>query len=187
MCMKINEVSLSRWSKTEVGGLQRPRWFYPLGRLNFPVEEPGGTSVLHCCRRGGLTTAQASRRTGKSRAGAPTNLRDVKNEGTSGDVYENKGTNDNLPDTKDDISARLPAILHKRTRSLQEPSPLLRLFEPWRVNPSIENAEGSAPDFSPAYTMLKSGELDSHFSRFMPLSIQPSSPLGFAAATPARR
>jgi len=29
--------------------------------------------------------------------------RDVKNEGTSGDVYENKGTNDTMPDNQDDF------------------------------------------------------------------------------------
>jgi len=32
-------------------------------------------------------------------------LRDVKNEDRSGNVYENKGLCDNLPDTKDDICA----------------------------------------------------------------------------------
>ena len=35
----------------------------------------------------------------KVRKGAQTH-RDVKNEGTSGDVYENKGTHDTMPDNK---------------------------------------------------------------------------------------
>jgi hypothetical protein len=49
-------------------------------------------------------------------------LKDVKNEDRSGNVYENKGSSDNLPDTKDDISARLHAILHRETRILPKPS-----------------------------------------------------------------
>jgi hypothetical protein len=32
-------------------------------------------------------------------------LKDVKNEGRSGDVYENKGNSDKMPDQKTDISA----------------------------------------------------------------------------------
>jgi hypothetical protein len=55
--------------------------------------------------------------------------RDVENEGTSGDVYENKGPDDILPDTKGDISAWLHAILHGNARILQKPSSLLLLFE----------------------------------------------------------
>ena len=38
----------------------------------------------------------------------------------SGNVYENKGPNDNVPDTKYDISAWLNGILHKDTRILQK-------------------------------------------------------------------
>jgi len=56
-------------------------------------------------------------------------------------VYENKGTNDNLPDTKDDISAWLYAILHKKGRILREPSTLLPFFEPWGTNFSLQNLE----------------------------------------------
>ena len=40
-----------------------------------------------------------------------------------------KDHDDNLPDTKDDISARLHAILHKNTRILQKPSAHLPLLE----------------------------------------------------------
>ena len=40
----------------------------------------------------------------------------------SGNVYENKGSSDNLPDTKDDICAWSHAILHKNTRILQKPT-----------------------------------------------------------------
>ena len=39
--MKINEVSSNRRAKTEMGEPQRPLWFYPLGRLNYPVEGQG--------------------------------------------------------------------------------------------------------------------------------------------------
>jgi len=63
-------------------------------------------------------------------------LKDVKNEDRSGNVYENKGPKDNLPDTKDDISAWLNANLHKNTHNSQDPTALLRLFEPFGTNPS---------------------------------------------------
>ena len=61
--------------------------------------------------------------------GNRTLLKDVKNEGRSGNVYENKGPSDNLPDTKDDISAWSDIILHRKTRILQEPTTFLALFE----------------------------------------------------------
>jgi hypothetical protein len=54
--------------------------------------------------------------------------KDVKNEDRSGNVYENKGPLDNLPDTKGDISARLEGILQRNTRILWEPSAFLPLF-----------------------------------------------------------
>ncbi len=44
----------------------------------------------------------------------------LKMKGDSGNVYENKGPNDNVPDTKYDISAWLNGILHKDTRVLQK-------------------------------------------------------------------
>ena len=56
----------------------------------------------------------------KNRAGGACTLKDVKNEGRSGNVYENKGPDDNLPDTKDDICAGLHALLHKNTRIYPE-------------------------------------------------------------------
>jgi len=59
----------------------------------------------------------------------PAPLKDVKYEGRSGNVYENKGPYDSLPDKKDDISARLHAILHQNTRIFAEPSALLPVFE----------------------------------------------------------
>ena len=90
--------------------------------------------------------SQSSRRRGKSRAGERATLKDVKNEGRSGNVYENKGTNDNLPDTKDDISAWLHAILHKNTRILRKPSAFLRLFERWGTNPLQRNVETRGAD-----------------------------------------
>ena len=66
--------------------------------------------------------AKSSRRGAKSRTEERSTPRDVKNEDRSGNVYENKGLNDNLPDRKDDICAWLHAFLHKNTRILQKPS-----------------------------------------------------------------
>jgi hypothetical protein len=56
-------------------------------------------------------------------------------------VYENKGRDDNLPDTKDDIYAQLNAILHRNARILQKPSTSLSQFERWRTKPSLQNVE----------------------------------------------
>jgi len=45
--------------------------------------------------------------------------KDVKNEGRSDYVYENKDTGDNLSGTKDGISTLLNAILHRNTCILE--------------------------------------------------------------------
>jgi hypothetical protein len=44
--------------------------------------------------------------------------RDVKNEGTSGDMYENKGQATICPTQKDSICAQSHALLQKNTRIL---------------------------------------------------------------------
>jgi hypothetical protein len=82
-----------------------------------------------------------SRLRGKSRAGDRATQKDVKNDDRSGKVYENKGPNDKMPDTKGDISTQLHAILHRNRRILQKPSALLSLFDRWGTNPSLQNAE----------------------------------------------
>jgi hypothetical protein len=56
----------------------------------------------------------------------PASRKDVKSEGRSGNVYENKGPNDSLSDTKDDISTWLEAILQRNVQILQKPSALFR-------------------------------------------------------------
>ena len=48
--------------------------------------------------------SQASTRRERNRAAERAHLKDVKNQGRSGNVYENKGSNDNVPEKKDDIS-----------------------------------------------------------------------------------
>ena len=68
------------------------------------------TGQIVGCREGSI--AEAKREKSRGGRSAP---KDVKNEDRSGNVYENKGPNDNFPDTKDDISAWLNAILHRNT------------------------------------------------------------------------
>ena len=64
-------------------------------------------------KRNRLNSNRGSRtEMGENSRGAPAAHKDVKNEGRSGNVYENKEPGDNLPDTKDDISRQLHAILH---------------------------------------------------------------------------
>jgi hypothetical protein len=77
----------------------------------------------------------------KCRTGRASPLKDVKNEGRSGNVYENKGSGDTLPDTKDDISARLHVILHKNTRILQKLMAFSSVFERY------SSAEERSPRF----------------------------------------
>jgi hypothetical protein len=82
----------------------------------------------------------------KSPSGEQTTLKDVKYEGRSGNVYENKGPNDNLPDKKDDICAWSHGILHKNTRISRELSAFLRLLEHWKTNPLQRNVETRGAD-----------------------------------------
>jgi len=74
----------------------------------------------------GMHNRQGRRAKKACGGGAPP--RDVKNEDRSGNVYENKGQEDNLPDAKDDICAWLNTILHKNTRILPELLALLQLL-----------------------------------------------------------
>jgi hypothetical protein len=47
--------------------------------------------------------------------GAPPPPKDVKNKGRSGNVYENKGSNDKMTDTVSGICAWLSVVLQKNT------------------------------------------------------------------------
>jgi len=67
--------------------------------------------------------------------------KDVKNEGRSDYVYENKDTDDNFTGTKDGISTQLHAILHRNTRILEELSAFLSKFDRWGTNFSRRNAD----------------------------------------------
>ena len=61
---------------------------------------------------GGSQQPTASQRT-KSHAGEPATPKDVKNEGRSGNVYENKGSDDQLSESFSGICARSKLILQK--------------------------------------------------------------------------
>ena len=151
MCMKINELSSNRRSKTEMGACAQDRsGFVPSAASTIRRRARRAQLGVAPLPVGGLATTHASRQRRKSRAGrtrAPIKMLKMKDR--SGNVYENKGPGDNLPDTKDDISARLHAILHRNTRILQKPSALLPLFERWGTNPSLQNVETRAPAFPP--------------------------------------
>jgi hypothetical protein len=153
MCMKINELSSHLKSNIGVEAGARDRsGLVPsvastirrrarraqLGVAPLPVGGPGRTP---CVEAEGRKVARGER----------PSPRDVKNEATSGDVHENKRTDDYLPDTKDDISARLHATLHKITRILQEPSAHLSLLERWRTNRSPQNVETREAVIWPAF------------------------------------
>ena len=103
-------------------------------------------------KRNRLNSNRGSRtEMGENSRGAPAAHKDVKNEGRSGNVNENKGPCDNLPDRKDDISAWLHAILHKNARIFQETSPLLSLFGHSGANLLLQNVEiGQAKCRGPA-------------------------------------
>ena len=76
----------------------------------------------------------------KSRRGRATQ-KDVKNDDRSGNVYESKGPDDKMPDTKGDISAQSHAILLRNRRILQKPSALLSLLDRCGTNFSLQNVE----------------------------------------------
>jgi hypothetical protein len=105
----------------------------------------GGNSALHHRRLG--DRQQPKRRGGgeKSRGGERATQKDVKNEGRSDYIYENKDADDNLPDPKDDISTQLHDILQRSTRILQKRSAFLSLFEGWGTYPSLPNVETPVP------------------------------------------
>ena len=67
--------------------------------------------------------------------------KDVKNEGRSGNVYENKGPDDKLPGTKNDTSTQLHDVCTEDTRIVHKPSAFLSLFERWGTNPSLQHIE----------------------------------------------
>jgi hypothetical protein len=129
------------------GGVRpRPLWFYPSTASTIRWRARRGQLGVAPLLVGGLAATYASRQRRKSRAwGERAIPKDVKNEGRSGNVYENKGPCDNLPDTENDISARLHAILHKSTPILQKPSAFLSQFERWGTKPSLQNVETRCP------------------------------------------
>ena len=141
--MIINELSQNRRSKTEMGaGAKHCAGFVPSAAPTFwwrARRAQLGVAPLLVGETDNKPRVEAE---GNCRVGQRTR-RDVKNEGTSGDVYENKGQEDNLPDTKGDISAELHGILHRSKRTLWEPSDLLPLFEHWGTNLSLHNVENS--------------------------------------------
>ena len=57
------------------------------------------------------------------------------------DSTENKGSRDNLPDTKGETSGELRFILHGTTRILWIPSPLLPLLDLWRTDRLLQDLE----------------------------------------------
>jgi hypothetical protein len=62
---------------------------------------------------GGIRNSPRVAAEGNKTDGGSDRIKDVKKEGRSGNVYENKGQYDTLPHTKSDISAWLHAILQK--------------------------------------------------------------------------
>ncbi len=122
MCMKINE--LSSYPKSNIGveaGAGDGSGFVPSAARTIQPRARRAQPGLVLRR---VEDSEQPKRRGRGRKvtqGESSTLKDVKNDGRSGNVYENKGPSDNLPDTKDDISARLDAILHKITRILQKP------------------------------------------------------------------
>ena len=142
MCMKINNVSSRPKSNIGVEASARDRSrFVP---STAPTIQPRARRAQPGLVPRRVEDSQQSKRRGKGRKvtrGELSTLKDVKNEGRSGNVYENKGLSDNLPDTKDDICARLHAILQRNARILQKSSALLPLFELCRMSRSLQNLE----------------------------------------------
>jgi hypothetical protein len=121
--MKMHALSSNRRSRAEIGCATKIR--PGLIRWVSKSSSGGWTGAAQRCTAAGRGDLQRSGTAAEGKndpGGDPSSLKDVKNEGRSGNVYENKGPCDILPDTKDDICAWLHAILHKITRILQKPT-----------------------------------------------------------------
>ena len=140
MCMKINELSSNPRSETGVGMQAKDR----AGFVPRPLQPSGGGlggrhSALHCCFSGDRVQLYASRQRTKSRAGNHRSKKDVKNEGRTDYVFENKEVDDNLSFAKDPISARFHAISHRNTGIWWEPAAWLFLFEHSGTNSALQD------------------------------------------------
>ena len=142
MCMKINKVSSNPKSNigVEAGGRDRPG-FVPSAAPTIQSRARHAQPGLVMPRVEDSQQPKCRGRGRKVARGESSTLKDVKNEGRSGNVYENKGPYDNLPDTKADICARLRPALHKCTRILQKLSALWSQFERWKLNQTVPNLE----------------------------------------------
>ena len=133
--MKTNGVSSNCRSKTKMGVSAHDRSGCVPTAASFSGGEARRERLdVAPLPAGGLVSTHVPGKRTKSHASGASTLKDVKNEGRSGNVYENKGPDDNLPDAKDDICARLHAILHRNARNLQKLTALLRLSEPFGTN-----------------------------------------------------
>ena len=120
MCMKSNGLSSKSTGRRHRLGCRMPLSVCtPRPHPPFCGKLVELTLAWRYCRPGNSATTVHCGGGQETAPGAADTPRNVKNEGTSGDVYENKWQGDNLPDTKDDISARLHAILQKSTPILQ--------------------------------------------------------------------
>ncbi len=138
------ELNSNRRSKAQIGGSAEQRFgSSPLTHQPSCLGLEWSNSAWRWCWLGTRNNHASRWRANRPPGGAIT-TKDVKNEGTSGDVHENKRTNDNLPDRKDDFSAWSHAILHKNTRTLYQPTAHLPLFEPWGTHLALQN--GEAPE-----------------------------------------
>jgi hypothetical protein len=125
MFMKRKELSSISRSKTDMSESAQDH----LVLFPWPLQPSGGglgghNSALHGCGSGTRNNPRIKGEGGNGALGRSAAHKDVKNEDRSGNVYENKGRSDNFPDTKDDISARLHAILHGNARIWWELSAL---------------------------------------------------------------
>ena len=133
MCMKRKGVNSSCRSKTGMGVYAQDCWC-PHGRHLFRRRARRVQVGRYTAFGRGLATTHVSRQRTKSHAGGPATPKDVKNEGRSGNVYENKGSSDTMTDNISGFCAWLHAILHKNTRILQKPASFCHFSNPETCN-----------------------------------------------------
>ena len=142
--MKINGLSSSRRSNTETGACAQDRSGL-VPRPPQPSSQGRGGPDLALRRCWSRYRQQPTRRGrgGRISARGAVTLKDVKHEDRSGNVYENKGSCDNFTDTKDDIYARLNAILHESACILWQSAAFLSLFELSETNSTASKCRNS--------------------------------------------
>ena len=129
------------------GVRQRPRWIRLLHRPHHPVEGKAG-ATRRCTATGRGNPQQFPRGVAecKKTRGGQRAPRDVKNEGTSGDVHENKGQATICPTQKTPFLAGCMPFYTEMQVFCGNPRHFCRYSSPGKMNPLLQDVETRGSD-----------------------------------------